>query len=141
MSMIWVWTGVIAFALIIEFMTMQLVTIWFAVGGIVGLILTIIGGISIEIQVACAVLVSIICIIGLRKFAMKYLNKKSEDKQVEMLVGHKAKMLEDVEKDVLGTIKLNGVVWTAYSDEKIEANEEVEIIEVNGNKLKVKKVN
>lgn len=140
MDMVWVWAIVIALSLVIEFITMQMVSIWLALGGVVGLILALIGGISIEIQIAVMVVVSLLAILFLRKFTLKFLNTTSENKKADILIGKKTKMIEPATKDDAGTIKINGVVWTATSDEGIAQGEEVEVIEINGNKLKVKKV-
>jgi len=140
MVMVWVWAIVIAISLIIEFITMQMVSIWLALGGVVGLILAIIGGISIEIQIVIMVIVSLISIIFLRKFALKYLNNTSEDKKAEVLIGKTGKIVDNITKDNNGTVKINGVIWTAYAEKDLANGEEVEVIEVNGNKLKVKKM-
>lgn len=140
MDMVWVWAIVIALSLVIEFITMQMVSIWLALGGVVGLILALIGGISIEMQIAVMVVASLLAILFLRKFTLKFLNTTSENKKADILIGKKTKMIEPATKDDAGTIKINGVVWTATSDEGIAQGEEVEVIEINGNKLKVKKV-
>ncbi|MDD4815997.1 MAG: NfeD family protein [Clostridia bacterium] len=137
---IWIWTIIIAVSLVVEFATMQLVSVWLALGALVGLVLALIGGIGIEVQIVVAVLIAVGSIIGLRKFALKFLNNKSEDQKAEMLIGKKSKIVEEIDNENFGTIKINGVLWTAYADKKILKNEEVEVVEVNGNKLKVKKI-
>lgn len=134
-----IWAIVIAIALIIEFFTFQLVTVWIAVGGLVALILSAVG-ISMEIQIISVLIISLGCILGLRNFALKILNKNSEDRKAEPLIGKKAKLIEECTNKKNGTIKLNGVIWSVYSDEEISANEEIEVISVNGNKLKVKQI-
>lgn len=134
-----IWAIVIAIALIIEFFTFQLVTVWIAVGGLVALILSAVG-INMEIQIISVLIISLGCILGLRNFALKILNKNSEDRKAEPLIGKKAKLIEECTNKKNGTIKLNGVIWSVYSDEEISANEEIEVISVNGNKLKVKQI-
>jgi len=134
-----IWAIVIAIALIIEFFTFQLVTVWIAVGGLVALILSAVG-ISMEIQIISVLIISLGCILGLRNFALKILNKNSEDRKAEPLIGKKTKLIEECTNKKNGTIKLNGVIWSVYSDEEISANEEIEVISVNGNKLKVKQI-
>lgn len=134
-----IWAIVIAIALIIEFFTFQLVTVWIAVGGLVALILSAVG-INMEIQIISVLIISLGCILGLRNFALKILNKNSEDRKAEPLIGKKTKLIEECTNKKNGTIKLNGVIWSVYSDEEISANEEIEVISVNGNKLKVKQI-
>ena len=140
MVMVWVWAIVIAVSLVAEFLSMQMISIWLALGGVVGLILAVIGGISIEIQIVIMVIISLLSIIFLRKFALKYLNNTSEDKKAEVLIGKTGKIVDNITKDNNGTVKINGVIWTAYAEKELPKNEEVEVIEVNGNKLKVKKI-
>ncbi|MDD4408929.1 MAG: NfeD family protein [Clostridia bacterium] len=140
MDWIWIWAIIVAVSLLIEFFTMELISIWIAVGGLVALILAAIGGINPEIQIICAILVSLGCILGLRRFALKHLNKKSESSIAEPLLGKKAKLIEPCGMEKDGSIKLNGIIWTVYSDSEILQNEEIEVIKVKGNKLKVKQV-
>ena len=39
-----------------------------------------------------------------------------------------------------GEIEINGTWWTAYSDDKLEIDSVVTVVEKHGNKLKVEKV-
>ena len=48
-------------------------------------------------------------------------------------------MTEDIDPHKIGTIKVNGEVWKAISNEEISEGEEVEIIGIEGVKLRVKK--
>lgn len=139
MDIVWIWTIIIVVALVIEFFTMELISVWCAIGGLLGLILAACD-VPIEIQIICAVVVAIVCILGLRRFAMKYLFKNSKNKEAEPLVGKKLKLLENCDDEKLGTAKLNGVIWSVFSDKPINAGQEVEIVSVNGNKLKVKEI-
>jgi len=54
--MIWVWLGVTAVSLILEFITMEMASIWFVAGGIIGMILAACG-VSWEIQLIVFILV------------------------------------------------------------------------------------
>ena len=47
----WIWLAIIVVALIIEIVTLDLVSIWFSFGAVVPFILSAIGGIPIEIQI------------------------------------------------------------------------------------------
>lgn len=139
MDPIWIWTIVIAGSLLLEALTVEMVAVWFAVGGIVGLILALIGGISIGIQIIVVAVVTIASILLLRRFTIKFLRKGEDKSSVETVIGKKAKLLEDVSPAQNSTLKLNGTVWTVICDEELPKDTEVEIIEIKGNKLKVKK--
>lgn len=139
MSMIWVWTIVIGVSLIIEFITWEMVSVWLALGGIVGLILAAVGGVSIEAQIIVFVCVSIAAILGLRKITLKFMNRNSNSKEAETLLSKKVKLLADTDEDFKSTAKLNGVEWTVIANEKLKKGTEVVIKSTVGNKLKVEK--
>ena len=138
MSMLWIWAIVIAVALVVEFVTMQMVSVWVALGGFVGLILEAIGGIGLEIQITAFFVVSLLAIFFLRRFAVRFLERNSESKKAETIIGKKIKLLEDTNEDFKSTAKLNGVVWTVIAEQPLKKGNEVVITETTGNKLKVK---
>ena len=95
---------------------------------------------SITIQIIVFILITLIFVLISRPLYKK-LNRNTVDKKsnTERLIGLKAKVTEDIGSDKIGTINVNGEVWKAISDEEISKGEEVEIIEIEGVKLKVKK--
>ena len=138
MELYFVWTIIIAAALLVEFFTMQMVSIWFAVGGAFGLVLSLIGGIGLEVQIIVSAVVALISIVFLRKFALKFLHKSADKNDAGTLVGKTAEVVEEISPEKAGAVKLNGVLWTATSEETLGIGAKVKIIDVLGNKLKVK---
>ncbi|MBO5310241.1 MAG: NfeD family protein [Clostridia bacterium] len=138
MELYFVWTIIIAAALLVEFFTMQMVSIWFAVGGAFGLVLSLIGGIGLEVQIIVSAIVALISIVFLRKFALKFLHKSADKSDAGTLVGKTAEVVEEISPEKAGAVKLNGVLWTATSEETLGIGAKVKIIDVLGNKLKVK---
>ena len=137
-TMFWVWLAIIAVTVIIEIVTLDLVSIWFAFGAVIPFILSAIGGIAIEIQIAVFVAVSALLIIFLRKNAQKLLFKNMNQKtNVDAFEGKKVRLLEDTDFEHNGSVKINDVTWTAISEsgELIKAGQLVEIKKVDGNKL------
>ena len=142
-TMFWIWLAVIAVALIVEIVTLDLVSIWFSFGAIIPFILSAIGGIPLEIQIVVFVVVSAVLIIFIRKYAQKWLFKNMNAKtNIDVYIGKTYKLLEETNPDKCGSLKINGVVWTAIGEngETIEKGEVVEIVKVDGNKMIVKKV-
>ena len=132
----------VVFALI-ELATVGLVTIWFAAGSFVSMILALLGA-GIPIQVAVFVLVSIICIAAVRPLAAKHFNNKLTKTNIDSVIGKKliVKTTIDNMKDS-GKVELEGSIWLARStddDITISEGEEVVIEKIVGNKLMVKKV-
>lgn len=75
--MIPIWLGITIVAAIIEILTADLVSIWFAFGGVIALISCLLGA-SQTIQIALFVIVSVITIITVRPIAKKYLRSNIE---------------------------------------------------------------
>ncbi len=139
--MFWIWLGLLVLAVIIEIATLDLVSVWFAVGAIIPLILSGIGGIMIEIQVVVFVVVSALLIIFLRKYAQKWLFKNMNSKtNMDMQIGKVYRLLENADFEKNGSVKINDVVWTAVSEkgQLIEKGQLVEIVKIEGNKMIVK---
>ena len=96
---------------------------------------------SITLQIIAFILITVIFILISRPLYKK-LNKNTVDKKAntERLIGLKAKVTEEIDSHKIGNINVNGEVWKAISDEKISKGETVEITEIEGVKLKVKKL-
>ena len=141
-TMFWIWLAVIAISLIIEIVTLDLVSVWFAFGALIPFILSAIGGIAIEIQIAIFVVVTALLITFMRKYAQKLLLKNMNAKtNVDAFVGKTYRLLEDTDFEHNGSVKVNDVVWTAVSEDGslLKKGSLVEIVKVDGNKHKVKK--
>lgn len=142
-TMFWVWLAVIAVTLLIEIVTLDLVSIWFSFGAVIPFILSAIGGIYIEIQISVFIVVPALLIIFVRKYAQRWLFKNMNTKtNVDSLVGKKFRLLESTDFEKNGSLKVNDVVWTAVSEngEIINQGAVVEVIKVDGNKLIVKEI-
>ena len=141
MVWVYVWLGVVVASLILEFVTMELVSVWVSIGGFIGMILALCG-VNYIVQLVVAIAISIGCILGLRKVTLKFLNKNQDKTNIDMAVGTHVKLLEDVTEEKMGSAKYNGVVWSVKSEDetkKLKAGTFVEIVKVEGNKLIVKK--
>lgn len=139
--MIWIWLGVIVLATLIEILTMDITSIWFALAGFVAMILAIFPVINWYVQLAVFFVVALVCLIALRPFAKKMLAKKNSKTNVDALVGRKTKLLTACDFETFGTVKFGDVVWNvlAENDDSIEAGSIVVVQRVEGNKLIVVK--
>ena len=140
---LWIWLGVIVVAAVIELMTFDLTSIWFAISGVVALVLSAIDGISWDIQLIVFIVLSAVLIVAIRPIAKKFLFRHMNDKtNAASIVGKKVAMLSTASFGVLGSVKIADVVWSAIPTDETETIEEgtiVEIVEIRGNKLVVKK--
>lgn len=145
MFMVYVWLGVIFLALLVEAMSAgTLISLWFAVGAIVPLILSFWGITTptyISIQIAIFGVVTTLSLVFLRKIAKKFLFRNAKDKtNLDLLIGKKMKIT--AEYNNIPYIKINGIEYSAVTEEEIDLNigDVVEIVKFEGNKAIVKKV-
>lgn len=140
--MLWIWVGVVALAMIIEAMSMDMTSIWFAVAGIISIIVWAIDSNAIVWQLVVFVVVSTLCIVFLRRITKKLIQKPTVATNSDVLIGKKAVLVDEITENELGSVKINGIVWSvkAENDEAIASGSEVEITKIDGNKLIVKKV-
>ncbi len=139
--LIWVWVAVLCASAIVEFLSMQMVAIWFTFSAMATIVLNLCGVIWwVQVLVFCVL--SLVLLLSLRKFSLKYLLKNTNQKtNADSLVGTTHKLLEKIEPEKSGSLKINGVVWTAIcenKDQTLNAGEVVEITKIEGNKLFVK---
>lgn len=146
--MLYIWLGIVCVGLLIEAVNAgTLITIWFAVGAIIPLIMSF-WGIStpgyITAQVIIFGLVTALSLIFLRRVAKKWLFKNSKDKtNLDLYVGKKFTIINKYEN--VTYIKFNGIEYSAFLEHDDEVNDlqigdKVEIIRFEGNKAIVKKI-
>ena len=115
------WLIAMAVLLIIEIITMGLTTIWFALFGIV----------------------SVILFLFTRPVAEKYLNNSRTKTNINSIIGEEAKVTEEIDNfNQKGAVVVRGLEWTARSaDEKeiIPEGSKVRVKEIKGVKLIVEK--
>lgn len=139
----WIWIMVIVGTIVLEVVTLDIVSIWFSLGAIVPLILSATNACGWELQLILFIVISAVLILSLRKITMKYLFKNSDEKtNLDAVLGKTFRLLERTDFETPGAIKINGVIWSVegIKQETIEKNELVEVVKVVGNKLKVKKL-
>lgn len=142
--MFWVWLGVIIVTAVLEFITLDLTSIWFTVGAIVPLILSIVEAVGWEWQVVIFVVLSLVLIFSLRKVTKKFLLRNAKEKtNLDSVIGKSFKLLSAIDDDGIGTIKVNGVVWNVVSADgtQVEKDAKVKIVKVEGSKFVVEKLN
>lgn len=135
---VWVWLALLIVLIITEVATVQLTTVWFALGAFVSLILAAFGVDSIIIQVIVFVAVSLISLIATRPLVKKYVNSKAQPTNADRCIGQNAVVTEEINNLLAtGTVKINGTQWTARSQKGniIPKNETVTVIKIDGVKL------
>ncbi|HVI42615.1 MAG TPA: NfeD family protein [Anaerovoracaceae bacterium] len=138
--LIWILIAVI-FA-VIEGFTMGLTTIWFTVGGVGACIIALLGG-PLILQVAVFLIVSIILLYFTRPLAEKRLNIGHEKNNIDQMIDKTCMVTETIEPYHTGQVKLNGLIWTAVTNDNkdtLTKGELVKIVRIEGVKLIVERM-
>ena len=129
--MLWLWIGLIVLFVIIEAATVQLVTIWFAIGSVAGLIACA-AGLEIWIQFLIFAVVSAVALAVTRPFVKKFTKGRKQPTNADRYIGQEATVTEKIS---------NELVWTARTvdNSEAEAGERVTVEAIEGAKLLVKR--
>ena len=122
--------------LFIEIITVNLVTIWFAVGAVAAMITASFTN-SLFIQIIVFTIVSALVLLLTRPIARKLRKADVEATNYDRVVGKRAIVTKEIKKDSYGEVKVLGNIWTACSDRKIEVDKEVIVKGIDGVKLSV----
>lgn len=133
------WLIVIIICCLLEAITVNLVSVWFIASGIVALIASLFTD-SFEIQLGIFVILGIFLLITTRKPLQKLVNQKKEKTNIDRIFDMTGVVTEEISKNKSGVVKIDGKYWTAISDETIQKDSIVKVLQINSTKLKVKKV-
>lgn len=138
--MVWfIWACVF---LIIELITpVALVSIWFVFGSVVAGILALLK-MDITYQLIAFISCSILSLLVFRPLLEKYYMPKLVKTNADRLIGQKMRLEDDYYEKHWGTLQINGITWNVASENSmpIKKGELVEIIDIVGSKLIVRKV-
>lgn len=137
--MTFIWLAIILLLVVIEISTVQLTTVWFVVSGIISMIISIFIN-SIEIEFAIFVIGGILLLFTTRPYLMKKLKVKESRTNLDRVIGMNGVVTQDIEKLSPGEVKVDGKRWTAIANEEIKKGKVVEILKIEGVKLKVKEI-
>lgn len=139
MGILWL-IAIIAFG-VLESVTAQFISIWFAGGAFVSLIAHLLGA-SQAVQWIIFAIASAVLLILTRPMVKRLTKADVSVTGTDMLIGKTAVMIKATDsRGELGEVKADGKIWTAKSidGEPIEENAVVTIEKIEGVKLIVKK--
>lgn len=136
-----VWGIIIVVSLVAEFNTTDLTAVWFAVGAIPSLICAVFG-VGLAIQLIVFAVLSVILVLATRPLVKKFNKRETIATNADRIIGMIGKVTEEIEPERKGVVKVNYQLWTAISKNNvhIEKNVDVVIVEIEGNKLVVEKI-
>ena len=136
-----IWLAIFVIAVIIEAFSAELITVWFALGGVVALIISFIPGVTWWIELIVFMVISVVTLLCLRPLATRLLKRNLVSSNIDEMIHKKGRMIKGCDEINRGEVKINGVIWTAISSDEHQEIKEgtlVEVLAVDGNKLVVK---
>ena len=132
-----IWFVLLVAFLMIESSTVAMVSIWFAAGALVALILSLLQA-QLWVQVAAFLVVSCALLAGLRPFVRKFITPKIVKTNVDSVVGSTGLVTCAIDNlQAKGQVKLGGMEWTARSasGEPIAEGTLITVLKVEGVKV------
>lgn len=137
MSFIWMVSFIVL--TLIEIFTINLVTIWFAIGALVSFFVSLCTE-NIGLQILVFIVISLITLLFTKKAVNKIKDKEMVPTNLDRVIGQIGIVTENIKPLEPGEVKVDGKKWTAIADKEIDINDEVKILSINGVKLKVEKI-
>ncbi|MCH3972554.1 MAG: NfeD family protein [Oscillospiraceae bacterium] len=140
-AMPYVWLAVVVVAAVVEGLTVQLVSVWFAVGGIVAAVAAFFGA-DVTVQITLFIVVSAVLLLCTRPFAKRMSHFQKTDTNADRCIGKTGVVTEEICNSAdRGLIKVLGSVWTARSEDgsDIPAGANVTVLRIEGVKAIVRR--
>ncbi len=132
-NLAWFWLALTVLLIIIEILTFNVVTVWFAIGSLVTIFLSFLP-IPFPFQILIFLAMSTTLLLITRPLVLKKLEAKKQKTNVDSLAGMNALVTKDIKPFEKGEIKVNGNIWTAKTEsgEPLEKETECVIIRIEG---------
>lgn len=137
------WAAIFWLALMLVFLVVEaacaihLVSIWFAAGALVAMIVSLLGG-EIWLQATLFVVVSCAVLALMWPFVKKFLNPRLKKTNLDSIIGSTGLVTIAIDNvQCHGQVKLNGMEWTARSttDEPIAPGTRIRVDRIEGVKV------
>lgn len=142
MSMTTFWIIAMVVFLVIEAVTVGIVSVWFAIGALFAMVTAMLGA-NLWVQITVFLVVSAIALYFTRPLVKKFVNNKVEPTNADMLIGKECRVVETIDNlSGTGAVYVDGKTWTARTvdEEIIPEGQLVKAERIEGVKLIVKKI-
>ena len=137
--MVWLWLGGVALFGVVELLTEGLVSVWFVVGALAALAVSVAGG-SVAAQMLVFAIVSAAALILTRPLVRRFMTRPPVPTNSDRVIGALAEVTETIDnRRASGAVYVDGKTWTARSagGGVIPAGERVRVRRFEGVKLLV----
>ena len=134
-----IWLIVFVALSFFELTTVNLVSIWFAIGSLASFVTSLLVE-EPTIQIAVFVIVSFISLVFTKSIVKKLRTREIIPTNLDRVIGKIGVVTEEITKLEPGEVKVDGKRWSATSRKKINVGSKVEILSIDGVKLSVSEV-
>ena len=137
------WLVMIVVFLMVEASTVSLVSLWFALGSLAAMLLSLLNT-PVWLQSCVFLIVSAVCLTALRPLVRKYIKPKLTKTNVDAVIGTTGLVTVAVDNvSAVGQVKLGAMYWTARSTggEPIAEGTLIRVDRIEGVKAFVSPVN
>lgn len=140
-SMIIIWAIIAIVAVIVEFETVSLTSIWFGIGAVASIV-SVLLGVPEWGQFLVFVGVSIVCVFATRPFVKKVSENQTIPTNADKMIGSTAVVTKEIKIGEKGEVKADYKFWPAISrkEKNYSVGEKVLIKEIDGNKLVIEEI-
>lgn len=137
--MVDIWIIIFLVLLFIELVTINLVSIWFAIGALASAISTCFTD-NITIQIIIFIVVSVIALIITKPIVKKLRVRKIEPTNLDRIIGKEGVVTKEISKNTYGEVNVKGSIWTATSKKEIKKGASIKVLKIEGVKLLVEEI-
>ncbi|MEE1011625.1 MAG: NfeD family protein [Acutalibacteraceae bacterium] len=140
-AMLIFWVVLLILLIVVEAVTAQMVTIWFAAGALGAIVAERLGA-QMWLQWVIFIAVSAAALVLTRPLAKKLTKTNAQPTNADRCIGKIAVVTETINNiDAKGQVNVDSAIWTARSSDNsvIEKDEKVTVEKIDGVKLIVKK--
>ena len=138
----WFWVAMVIILSLIEVFTLGLTTIWFAIGALVLVFLSLWTNIPFQYQLLIFLVISAVLLVFTRPIAIKKMKLGREKTNVDSFAGKIALVVKPITEFEKGEVKVSGQIWSARAEGNAEIPEgtKCKILRVEGVQLIVCKL-
>lgn len=128
--------------IVVELSTAAYISFWFIFGAVVTMFLSFAVS-NIQVQIAVFLLVSLLLLLFIRPFALKFAKPKAKS-NIDALIDMEGIVTETIDNTAnRGRVQVIGQDWAAMTEDKsiIKPDKHIIVLGVKGNKLIVKEIN
>jgi membrane protein implicated in regulation of membrane protease activity len=129
----WIWVALVIIFALVEVFTLGLTTVWFALSALIMVFLSFLP-IPLAAQILIFLVISGALLFFTRPLVIKKFKTGAEKTNVDSLIGMRAPVIKRISEFENGEIKLNGLVWSARSQDSTEIaeGEKCEVVRIEG---------